>query len=362
MKKILLVVVAVVVIGGLLTAKMMYDKKLSKERIAKLATFKLPEDFRLLLTRQNLMDVKAPLYDFRMMGDVILPEMIELLRNTAAGESERCAAIIVMGHLTKGDAIDDVVAQLYVTDSRLGECAAVFLQLFYQKVVPDKIKKVALDKKADAKVKLQAYQAMQMWAARKLKASASLKRRRSGSLKALALKGLEEKDLALRKIAVEMLPNISFDADAEEGEVAEVNRVVDIAIPFLQHKDKDLVEKTFASLKFLIGEMMHTTDALGSILPLAKVEDKDLRLKATLLLQMIYKDEESSLRKEMEKVHFLLEDSEKEILLVAIDMMTKFGRTVEDRLALKLLTENEDKEIAEAAKAAQLAIMKAEKE
>jgi len=267
-----------------------------------------------------------------------------------------------MCHLTKGDAIDDVVAQLYVTDSRLGECAAVFLQLFYQKSVPDKIKKVALDKKADAKVKLQAYQAMQMWASRKLKASASLKRRRSASLKALALKGLEEEDLALRKIAVEMLPKISFDADAEEGEVAEVNKVVDIAIPFLQHEDKDLVEKTFASLKFLIGEMMHTTDALGSILPLAKVEDKALRLKAALLLQMIYKDEESSLRKEMEKVHFLLEDSEKEILLVAIDMMTNFGRTVEDRLALKLLTENEDKELAGAASEAQKAIMKAERE
>lgn len=362
MKKVLIAVVGIIVVAGFIVGKMMYDKQRFEQKIDDLSTFEPPEDFSLLLSKENLKQEKAPIYDFRMQGERIVPEMIEVIRNTSLPESARLGAIIVVSHLQAKEAVDDVIESLRSTEGRLSECASVFLQLYPYEAVPEKIRKVAENGKLDKTIRLNAYRAMYNWASRKLSASDKLKRRRNEDLKALALSGIEEEDQDLRKIAVDILPHVSFKREAPEGEVAEVNKVVDSIIPFLQHEDEDLRERAYKSLRFLVGEMFHTTDALPLVLPLAKNADREIRLRAAELIKMIYKDEESTSRKVMEKVYFLLDDEDKDIVMVGIDILAKHGRSTEDRLALKDVAASDDEEIAKAAAEAQKAILEAEKD
>jgi hypothetical protein len=363
MKKVLLAVFAIVVIAGFIVAKMMYDKMQFKKKIDALATFEPPEDFTLLLTKENLKKEKAPIYDFRMQGEPIVADMLEVIKTTSYPEPARLAAMIVIGHLAPNDGVDPMLEMLASSDGRVSECASVFLQKFYQKTVTEKIRKVAQDKSADKNVRKNAYHAMLRWGSRKdLKKKEKLKRQRDEHLKALALGGLKSQELEVRKLSVQMLPFITFSWEAKSGEKSELVKVIEKVKPFLFEEDKDLVEFTFGALRNLVGNMGNPTVVLSEIIEVAKSDKKDLQLKGVTLISNIFRDEESASRKSdsLEKIHFLLESSEKEILLKAIEILKDYGDKGEDRKALSRLTESEDKEIAEAAQEAQKVILKRE--
>ncbi len=356
MKKVLFVVVLLVLLGGLIVGSMWWSGMQTKQDIAGLSKFEMPVDFSPLLLQENLKKDKAPIYDFKAKGADVVPSMLKVLREPSNPENVKCAALIILCHLAHKDAMDDAIEALKTVEGRIGECASVFLCLFWQDEIAEKIRKVASDTKLDKKVRLSAYNAMYGWSSIKLKKeSEKLKRKKNKNLKALTIEGLKETDIDFRKVSVKMVKEVALDMEAAEGAKSEVHEVAMQFFPFLESEDAAFVADSFATLQILIGNMQHPLAILAEILKLAKAPKKEQRLMGLTLVELAFKHEDSDIskEKEIEKVHTLLEDPEKEIVLKAIAIMKDNGKSTEDRLALKPLTESQDKDIAEAAKAAQ---------
>ncbi len=359
MKKVLLFVVIAIFVAGLVVAKTMYDKMQSKKDIDQLSKFEMPPDFTPLLTPENLKKEKAPIWDFRAKGPDVVPAMLEIIWDASVAEGPMGAALIVVSHLAAKDAIDPVIEALKTPEGRLSECASVFLRLFYQEEVPEKIMKAAKDAKNDS-LKINAYNALFGWSTYKLKKeSERLKRKKNKHLKAMTFEGLKESNMICRKICVKMIKEVSLDMEAPEGGKSEVQTVTEEILPFVDSDDKELVEISSETLRILVGNMQHPIQILGEVLKYWKSPKKEIRLLVVALVGVIFKNEDSEISKEKErdKMHQLLEDSEKEVVLASVKLLEEVGKTTEDRQALKSLTENADQDIAEAAKKAQNTIM-----
>jgi hypothetical protein len=345
---------------------MMYDKMKFEEKIAALATFEPPEDFTPMLSKENLKEIKAPIYDFRAQGIPVVPDMLAVVAESANPESARLGALIVLAHVAHKDGIPALIDALKSTEGRMSECAAVFLQLFYQEDVPAEIRKIASDSSLDKKIRTNAYLAIYRWASRKVsKEKEKLKRKRNEDVKALALDGLGSKDLDIKKLCIKMLPHISLNWEAEEaGKKSELVKVIEKVYPMLEHKDESLVAAAFESLNDLVIKMGSPAKLVPFALKYAKSGKKEVKLKAVKLLAVIFNTEMSETNKEdyLEEIYFILKDTDKDVLLLGIDIMNKHGKTAELKAELASLTSNADEEIASAAKAAQEAIDKRGKE
>ena len=287
MKKILIAVVIIALGAAAYVGFSVYFMSKSSGMVNQLSKFVLPEaGFEKYLEDATLKDEKepAPLFELKIQGKDIIPQMSTIIKDAGKPDNVRCAAAIVLAHTKKREAIDALIEGLKEKEGRLGECVSIMLILMDSETVPDKVAAVLSETKEQI-VRLNAFRAITMWVTDKGK------RKQNQVAMEQVIKGMDEKDKPTLMLILANMKRLQFNFIPDKKQKVSLGESLETKlIPLVSHDDDEIALAAMSALEFQFSYMTdeQKVDAIKRIAPLcAPDKRKTIRMNGITLVRKL---------------------------------------------------------------------------
>jgi len=349
MKKVLLVVLGVLGLGGIALGFMIYKKTQESKLIKQLDKFKIPEQFDAYTEVKALKDSKepAPLHEVKVQGEPVVPRLAGIVRDASKPENVRCASIIILAHIAlnavekKDEIVNAIIDALQEKEGRVGECASILTSKLDSDKVPVKIAEV-LKSATDAKVRMNSFRAITLWV------TDDSKRKRNQVVMEEVLKGVDEKDKTILMLVLRNSKRVQFKFDAKEGKKSLGEQLEDKVLPMIALDDEELAKAASVALGFQHSYMSDEQKGEGIKRVAAYAagdRKKHVRLNALLLLKNLNgelaQNTATIANCDLDAVMSYLESDDPDFLKPALETLKQCGTLQKHRAAVKAFKERE---------------------